>query len=192
VIGIVRTVYFALLTTASNADSTCKLPARFHNEDLANFPLGNGFNVMVWAQAECQLAMICASAPSLTGLYTKYLYPRIRKQKRKLYWNRRKTLGDCLNFSINSRLLLRLSAHPNTIPPGQRSHDHLIQHVAMEIPGWVSPPPGDSPKRPSRPPVAMTLERGNYGPPVPQKTWMLEDVPWRHSRDTIETAQNMI
>jgi hypothetical protein len=148
--------------------------------NIANRMLGNGFNVFVWSQIECQSLLICASAPYLQR-FTSH-YPTIPIVY--VYQN-----SEGRNDSVMSRVSSSLSGQIKRLPFGRTNSPRNIdisrpRPPAVMIPEWefeaLQLP------RPTRSPVnEQNYDRylaGMYGPPAPPKDIRKVFDQYRHER----------
>lgn len=164
-VGITRTFFLSRLADSSNGDATCKpfsTPphcGRYHD---ANNPIGNGFNVFVWSQLECQLSLVAASFPYLQRYVSQYpsvpivyIYPDGKE--------RIDSVIDSVLSRVSSSLRFTRSTSPRNVD--------ISTPQMVEIPEWEfdtleSPRPVHSPLE------EITYDRyvqGRFGPPAPPK-----------------------
>ncbi|KAH7118798.1 hypothetical protein B0J11DRAFT_76877 [Dendryphion nanum] len=148
--SITRTTLLYQLETSTNGDATW-----------------NGFNVFVWAQLECQLAIICASLPFLQRYFAQYRGTPI------VFVNRD---PNSRNDSVMSRVGSSLSGQIKRLPFGRSSSPRQLEiskprphPPAVEIPEWEFETLAASPKSPEDEQNYDRYLAGRYGPPVPPK-----------------------
>lgn len=129
---------------------------------------GNGYNVFVWAQLECQLAIICASLPFLQRYFSQYRGAPV------VFVNRDNQ--NSRNDSVMSRVGSSLSGQIKRLPFGRSSSPRQLeisrprlQPHASEIPEWEFETFAASPKSPEDEINYDRYLAGRYGPPVPPK-----------------------
>ncbi|KAF2877873.1 hypothetical protein BDV95DRAFT_556214 [Massariosphaeria phaeospora] len=150
--GVVRTVFLFRLAHSPNGDATW-----------------NGFNVFIWAQLECHLALICASLPFLQRYSS--LYPSVPI----VFANpngkdRHDSVISRVSSSLSGRIKQLSSGRSNSVRNAPISEP---RPPAVEIPEWEFETL-ESPRRvyASSPVDEFTYERyvlGMYGPPAPPK-----------------------
>ncbi|KAK5010914.1 hypothetical protein LTR28_006946 [Elasticomyces elasticus] len=122
VAGVVRTYYLTLLS-GDDYDTTW-----------------TGFNVFIWSQLECQLAIICACAPCLKALFTKYMgesqgrvYNRSNKSTPKISPGTTKSDGWGPLYPTNERPPLRqIDSDRTLVKPS------LEVTEEVELPSWTA------------------------------------------------------
>ncbi|KAF2687902.1 hypothetical protein K458DRAFT_485078 [Lentithecium fluviatile CBS 122367] len=149
--GVARTVFLFRLADSPNGDATW-----------------NGFNVFVCAQLECQLAIICASLPSLHTYFTPNPSVPI------VYYTNNTKHGSIVSrvSSSLSSQIRRLSMARTASP--KNAHVSEPRPRAVEIPQWEFETL-ESPRYAGcsvSPVDEITYEqyvRGQFGPPAPPK-----------------------
>lgn len=133
----------------------------------ANKLPGNGFNVFIWSQLECQLLLIFASLPFFHRCFSQnpnlpivYVYPATKER----------------NDSVISRVSSSLSGQIKRIPLGRGKSVRDVgisrpRPQAVEIPEWEFQTL-ETPQADRSPVDEHTYDRylaGMYGPPAPPK-----------------------
>ncbi|KAK4997559.1 hypothetical protein LTR66_003038 [Elasticomyces elasticus] len=120
--GVVRTYYLTLLS-GDDYDTTW-----------------TGFNIFIWSQLECQLAIICACAPCLKALFTRYMgesqgrvYNRSNKSTPKISPGTTKSDGWGPLYPTNERPPLRqIDSDRTLVKPS------LEVTEEVELPSWTA------------------------------------------------------
>ncbi|KAK4991438.1 hypothetical protein LTR66_003214 [Elasticomyces elasticus] len=139
VAGVVRTYYLTLLS-GDDYDTTCRRDLVRSLFAGADHHEGTGFNVFIWSQLECQLAIICACAPCLKALFTKYMgesqgrvYNRSNKSTPKISPGTTKSDGWGPLYPTNERPPLRqIDSDRTLVKPS------LEVTEEVELPSWTA------------------------------------------------------